>query len=66
MCQSRIEQSRGQAYIRRPKCVEMRDIWKELTDWAASGRSFAWARVIETWGSAPREVGSAMIVDQDM
>ena len=44
----------------------MRDIWNELTDWAASGRPFALARVIETWGSAPREVGSAMIVDMDM
>ena len=44
----------------------MRDIWKELTDWASTGRPFALARVIETWGSAPREVGSAMIVDKDM
>ncbi len=40
----------------------MRDIWDELTTWSDNGRAFALARVVETWGSSPRAVGSAMII----
>ena len=43
----------------------MRDIWDELTAWSDEGRDFALARVVETWGSSPRAVGSAMIVSDD-
>ncbi len=44
----------------------MRDIWKDVVEWDASARPFALARVVETWGSSPRGVGSAMIVDAAM
>ena len=44
----------------------MRDIWNELTQWSDSGEPFALARVVETWGSSPRGVGSAMIVDKEL
>ncbi len=44
----------------------MRDIWSELIAWNADGRRFALARVVETWGSSPQPVGSAMIVDNSM
>lgn len=44
----------------------MRDIWKELVAWDTSEKPFVLARVVETWGSSPRAVGSAMIVDAQM
>lgn len=33
--------------------------------WATEGRHVAVATVIETWGSAPRPVGSHLVIDQD-
>ncbi len=33
--------------------------------WALAGRSVAIATVVETWGSAPRPVGSRLVVDAD-
>jgi xanthine/CO dehydrogenase XdhC/CoxF family maturation factor len=33
--------------------------------WADEGRSVAIATVIETWGSAPRPVGSQLVVDAE-
>lgn len=33
--------------------------------WLAEGRAVALATVIETWGSAPRPVGSHLAVDSD-
>ena len=44
----------------------MQDIWNEVVEWTEAGRAFALARVIQTWGSAPRSVGAAMIVGKDM
>ncbi|MFU8825558.1 XdhC family protein [Yoonia sp.] len=34
-------------------------------DWAQAGRKVALATVIETWGSAPRAVGSQLVIDGD-
>lgn len=33
--------------------------------WAQGGRSVALATVIDTWGSAPRPVGSQLVIDAD-
>ena len=44
----------------------MRDIWDDMTRWIERGHDFAVARVVDTWGSSPRTVGAAMIVDSDM
>ncbi len=41
------------------------DILKAAEDWRKQGRSVALATVVETWGSAPRPVGSNLVIDQD-
>lgn len=39
------------------------DILKSAEDWRRDGRSVALATVVETWGSAPRPVGSNLVID---
>ena len=39
------------------------DILKAAEDWARAGRGVAIATVVETWGSAPRQVGSHLVID---
>lgn len=34
-------------------------------DWIGKGRQVAIATVVETWGSAPRPVGSHLVIDAD-
>ena len=41
------------------------DILKAAEDWRKSGRGVALATVVETWGSAPRPVGSNLVIDND-
>jgi xanthine/CO dehydrogenase XdhC/CoxF family maturation factor len=41
------------------------DILKAAEDWRKDGRNVALATVVETWGSAPRPVGSNLVIDQD-
>ncbi|HTZ02559.1 MAG TPA: XdhC family protein [Xanthobacteraceae bacterium] len=41
------------------------DILKAAEDWRKSGRAVALATVVETWGSAPRPVGSNLVIDQE-
>ena len=41
------------------------DILAIAERWAGEGRNLALATVIETWGSAPRPVGSHLVIDAD-
>ena len=43
----------------------MRDILPDLLKWRQAGKPIAVATVVETWGSAPREVGAKMAFTQD-
>ncbi len=43
----------------------MRDVGPALLRWANAGTPFALARVMTTWGSAPRRVGAAMAIAAD-
>ena len=39
------------------------DILTAAQDWRSKGRDVAIATVVETWGSAPRPVGSHLVID---
>jgi xanthine/CO dehydrogenase XdhC/CoxF family maturation factor len=41
------------------------DILKAAEDWRGGGREVALATVVETWGSAPRPVGSNLVIDSE-
>jgi xanthine/CO dehydrogenase XdhC/CoxF family maturation factor len=41
------------------------DILRAAEDWSRSGRQVAIATVVETWGSAPRPVGSHLVIDAE-
>jgi xanthine/CO dehydrogenase XdhC/CoxF family maturation factor len=41
------------------------DILNEAEAWRRAGRGVALATVVETWGSAPRPVGSHLVIDQE-
>ena len=41
------------------------DILKAAEDWRKDGREVALATVVETWGSAPRPVGSNLGIDAE-
>jgi xanthine/CO dehydrogenase XdhC/CoxF family maturation factor len=41
------------------------DILREAENWRRAGRGVALATVVETWGSAPRPVGSHLVIDEE-
>lgn len=41
------------------------DVLRVAADWRRAGRGVALATVIETWGSAPRPVGSHLAIDEE-
>jgi len=44
----------------------MKELLSTINDWLAAEKKFALATVVNTWGSAPRPVGSHMIISDDM
>ena len=44
---------------------DVEDICSVALDWIAAGKKIALATVIETWGSAPRRVGSQLIISSE-
>jgi xanthine/CO dehydrogenase XdhC/CoxF family maturation factor len=44
---------------------QIRDPLAIAETWHGEGRKVAVATVVETWGSAPRPVGSHLVIDQD-
>lgn len=45
--------------------AELADIPALALDWHRAGRGAVLATVVETWGSAPRPVGSQLVIDRD-
>ncbi|MEW5421207.1 XdhC family protein [Amorphus sp. 3PC139-8] len=45
--------------------VAMQDPLIIAEDWRSEGRKVALATVVETWGSAPRPVGSHLVIDEE-
>jgi len=43
----------------------MRDILTDIQRWLAEDRPVALATVVQTWGSAPRPVGSHLVIDAE-
>ena len=41
------------------------DILRAAEEWSRAGRQVAIATVVETWGSAPRPVGSHLVIDAE-
>ena len=44
---------------------EVRDPLQIAENWVGEGRDVALATVVETWGSAPRPVGSHLVIDAE-
>ncbi|WEK49706.1 MAG: XdhC family protein [Candidatus Kaistia colombiensis] len=49
----------------RPLRLGDADVLGTAEDWVRAGRAVALATVVETWGSAPRPVGSHLVIDAD-
>lgn len=49
----------------RKTMVEPRDPLEIAEKWLSAGRKVAIATVVETWGSAPRPVGSHLVIDSE-
>lgn len=45
------------------QALEQLDVLATAESWRKAGRGVAIATVVETWGSAPRPVGSHLVVD---
>jgi xanthine/CO dehydrogenase XdhC/CoxF family maturation factor len=73
---SRCPSPRSEDIVRFPgtdRCTALRRRFRNLHDdplrtaeeWRRAGRNVALATVVETWGSAPRPVGSHLVIDVD-
>ena len=43
--------------------LSQQDVLQTAENWRTAGRDVAIATVVETWGSAPRPVGSQLVID---
>lgn len=43
----------------------MKEFLRQIEQWQSQGKKMALARVIQTWGSSPRPVGSCMLISSD-
>ncbi len=41
------------------------DVLKAAEEWKRAGKGVAVATVIDTWGSAPRAIGSHLVIDEE-
>ena len=44
---------------------DVEDVLQHAEDWRTAGRGVALATVVATWGSAPRPVGSQLVVNEE-
>ncbi len=44
----------------------MQELYPIIQKWQGEGKAFALATILKTWGSAPRPVGSHMLISEDM
>jgi xanthine dehydrogenase accessory factor len=44
----------------------MKELLPQISKWTTEKKPFALARVIQTWGSSPRPMGSALIISTDL
>src|SRR2546421_13090045 len=56
---------RSVSVMEAPMLARDEDILKAAEDCRKEGRGVALATVVETWGSAPRPVGSNLVIDTD-
>lgn len=45
--------------------LSQNDVLQTAESWIGEAREIALATVVETWGSAPRPVGSHLVIDKD-
>ena len=43
----------------------MNEYLKTIEDWLKNKKNIALVRVIKTWGSSPRPIGSVMLINED-
>ncbi len=44
----------------------MKELLNQINTWTAKNKPMVLARVIQTWGSSPRPIGSSMVISEDM